>query len=149
MILGHLAVSALLHRYLDVDLGPTLAAGVFPDVTDKLLCHVLHITPNGRMYGHTLLSAFLTTRLVRKVWGARAARAWAMGYVGHLAADMDGFVPLLYPFLEYDFEGGDVGLFSVMWRAVRNPFRVSVESALFVWALYALVTRSRSELASM
>ena len=149
MILGHLAVSALLHRYLDVDLGPAVAAGVFPDVTDKLLCQVLHITPSGRMYGHTLLAVALTTLLVRQVWGTRAARAWGVGYLGHLMADMDGFVPWLYPFRRYHFEGGDIGLFSVMVRAMRNPLRVSVEATLWVWAVWALASRPRSESAPM
>jgi hypothetical protein len=145
VIFGHLAISALLHRYLDLDLGPVMAAGVFPDVTDKLLCQVLHITPSGRMYGHTLLGAALTTPLVRKVWGARAARAWAIGYVGHLVGDMDGFVPWFYPFLEYDFRRGEIGLFDIVVRAMRSSLRVIVESALLVWAVWALATRSRPE----
>jgi len=121
-----------------------MAAGVFPDVTDKLLCQVLHITPSGRMYGHTLLSAALTTLLVRKVWGARAAWAWLLGYVGHLVGDMAGFVPWLYPFRDYDFEGGDIGLFSVMRRVIHSPVDVSVELTLLVWAVCALVAHSRA-----
>lgn len=149
MILGHLAVSALLHCYLDVDLGPAVTAGVFPDVTDKLLCQVLHITPSGRMYGHTLLAVALTTLGVRQNWGERAARAWAAGYLGHLAADMDGFVPWLYPFRRYDFEGRDIGLFGVVMRAMRHPFQVGIEIALLVWAAWALAARFRSGSESM
>ena len=149
MILGHLAVSALLHRYMDTDLGPTVTGGVFPDVTDKLLCHVLHLTPSGRMYGHTLLSVAFTTTLVCLAFGARVARAWALGYLGHLVADMDGFVPWLYPFRRYSFEGGDIGLFSVVMRVMRNPLRMGFELALIVWAAWALASHSRSEPASM
>jgi hypothetical protein len=145
VILGHLAVSALLHHYLDTDLRPTVTAGVFPDVTDKLLCQVLHLTPSGRMYGHTLLGLAFTTTLVRFVYGARTARAWMVGYLGHLVADTDGFVPWLYPFRSYDFEGGDIGLFSVVMRAVCNPLRIGVESALVVWAAWVLVSHSRSQ----
>lgn len=145
MIFGHLAVSALLHRYLDLDLGPVMAAGAFPDVTDKLLCQVLHITPSGRMYGHTLLSVALTTLLVRQVWGARVARAWAAGYLGHLIADMGGFIPWLYPFRRYEFKEAEPGIFDILLRAMRDPRRVSLESALFVWAVCALTTRSRPE----
>jgi hypothetical protein len=149
VILGHLAVSALLHRYLLDEvyprgLTPTMMAGLFPDVTDKLLCQVLHVTPSGRMYGHTLLGAVLSTMLVRKIWGGRAAWAWALGYFGHLAADMDGFIPWLYPFREYDFSGEDIGLFRIVRRAIRNPIRVGVESALLIWAVYALAGRRRS-----
>jgi hypothetical protein len=145
LILGHLAVSALLHRYLDVDLGPVMTAGVFPDVTDKLLCQVLHITPSGRMYGHTLLSVALTTLVVHQVWGARAARAWAVGYLGHLIADMGGFIPWLYPFRKYEFKGREPGLFDIVLRAMRNPLRVTVESALLVWAVCVVGAGSRPE----
>lgn len=145
MILGHLAISALLHRYLDLDLGPVMVGGVFPDLTDKLLCQVLHITPSGRMYGHTLLGVALTTPLVRKIWGARTARAWAIGYLGHLVGDVDGFVPWLYPLVEYDFRRAEIGLFDIVLRAMRNSLRVVVESSLLVWAVWALATRSRPE----
>jgi hypothetical protein len=145
VILGHVAISALLHRYLDVDLGPTMASGIFPDVTDKLLCNVLRITPSGRMYGHTWLSVALTTLVVRQVWGMRAARAWTAGYVGHLAADTGGFVPWLFPFRRYEFNTEEPGLLDLLVRSMRNPARVIVESALLVWAAYALVTRPQSE----
>jgi hypothetical protein len=145
VILGHLAISALLHRYLDLDLEPVMAAGVFPDVTDKLLCQVLHITPSGRMYGHTLLSVALTTLLVHQMWGTRTARAWAAGYLGHLVGDMGGFVPWLYPFRKYEFKEAEPGLFDILLRAMRNPLRVTLESALLVWAVWALATHSRIE----
>ena len=145
MIWGHLAVSALLHRYLDVDLGTTIASGVFPDVTDKLLCQVLRITPSGRMYGHTLLSVALTTILVRQVWGARAARAWAAGYLGHLLADAGGFVPWLYPFRRYEFRDREPGILAMVLRAVRDPVRISIESALLIWAVTALIVRPQPE----
>ena len=142
MILGHLAVSALLHRYLEVDLKPVLAAGIFPDVVDKLLCQVLHLTPSGRMYAHTLLAAALSTAAVHKVCGRRTAWAWALGYLAHLVADAEGDVPWLYPFREYDFSGGEPGLFQIVRQAMRRPVEVGFESALLVWAAYALVSRS-------
>jgi hypothetical protein len=93
------------------------------------------------MYGHTLLSVALTTLLVWQVWGARAARAWALGYLGHLLADARGFVPWLYPFRRYEFEEGEPGILDIMLRAVRDPVRISIESALLIWAVAALVAR--------
>jgi hypothetical protein len=147
MILGHLAVSALLHRYLDADLKPVIAAGLFPDVVDKLLCQVLRLTPSGRMYAHTLLSVGLSTAVVHKVCGRRTARAWALGYLGHLVADAEGRVPWLYPFREYDFTGSEPGLFQIVRKAMLRPTEVGFEAALLVWAAYALSGRpSPSEL---
>ena len=144
MILGHLAVSALLHRYLEADLRPAIAAGLFPDVVDKLLCQVLRLTPSGRMYAHTLLAVALSTAIVRKTYGRRTARAWALGYLGHLVADVEGDIPWLYPFRAYDFSGSEPGLFQIVRQAIRRPVEVGFESALLVWAAYALVNRSPS-----
>jgi hypothetical protein len=144
MILGHLAVSALLHRYLEADLKPAIAAGIFPDVVDKFLCQVLHLTPSGRMYAHTLLAAALSTAVVHKACGRRTARAWALGYLGHLVADVEGLVPWLYPFQEYDFSGRELGLFQIVRQAIRRPVEVGFESALLIWAAYALASQSPS-----
>jgi hypothetical protein len=145
MILGHLAVSALLHRYLDADLKPVIAAGLFPDVVDKLLCQVLRLTPSGRMYAHTFLSVALSTAVVHKVCGRRTSRAWALGYLGHLVADMEGRVPWLYPFREYEFSGSEPGLFQIMRKAMQRPSEVGFEAALLVWAAYALSSRPSSD----
>ena len=61
MLFGHVAISALLHRHIDVDLGASVAGGLAPDVVDKTLCQVLHATPNGRMYAHTVVGLALST----------------------------------------------------------------------------------------
>jgi hypothetical protein len=144
VIIGHVAISVLLHHYLDVDLGLATAAGVFPDATDKFLCQVLRVTPSGRMYGHSLLGVALSTLFVYRVWGRRAAGVWLLAYLGHLAADMDGFVPWLYPFRAYDFEGEKVGLFTIVRRVTRHPLKVGLELVLLIWALCALLVETRS-----
>jgi hypothetical protein len=138
MILGHLAVSALLHRYLKADLVPVMAGGVFPDLVDKTLCQVLHLTPSGRMHTHTLLSLGLSTALVRSVWGRQTARSWALGYLGHLVADVGGQIPWMYPFVDYDFPGGEPGLREILRGALEDPVEVGIESALILWAFCAL-----------
>lgn len=138
MILGHLAVSALLHRYLKFDLTPTVAGGLFPDAVDKTLCQVLHLTPSGRMLGHTLASLALSTAVVRGLWGRRAGRGWAAGYLGHLVADLPGSVPWLYPFASYEFPERPPGLWEIVRRVLSNPLRIGLEVALSVWAIGAL-----------
>ncbi len=87
MLFGHIAVSLLQHRYLKADLAPVVAGGLFPDVLDKTMCQVLHVTPSGRMWGHTLLGLAISSLIVDIACGPRSARAWAIGYVGHLVAD--------------------------------------------------------------
>jgi hypothetical protein len=143
MILGHLAVSALLHRYLNVDLTPTVAGGLFPDAVDKTLCQVLHLTPSGRMFGHSLVSLALSTGVVRALWGRRAGQGWAVGYLGHLVSDLPTEVPWLYPFAGYEFPEHSPGLWEIVRRALSNPLRLGFELALSIWAIGALCASHR------
>ena len=141
MLFGHLAVSFLLHRYTGTDLAPTVAGGLFPDVLDKTLCQVLHLTPSGRMYGHTLLSLGLSTMAVRAIWGRRAARAWALGYVGHLLGDLGGPIPWLYPFVSYDFSRLSPSLQEIVRQALERPREMTLEGTLFLWSVCASLDR--------
>ncbi len=134
MLLGHIAVSLLESHYLDLELKPTMLGGLFPDMLDKSLCQVLHITPSGRMWGHTLLSFALSTAIVRIASGKRAARSWALGYAGHLVADVRGQVPLLYPFARYDF-GPSPDLSTILERFFADRREVTLELGLLAWAL--------------
>lgn len=138
MIFGHLAVSTLVHHYLGADLKTAMAGGLFPDVVDKTLCQVLRVTPSGRMYAHTLLSVVLSTSLVSWIWGRQKARAWALGYLGHLAADGGGWLPLLYPFKQYEFVGGEPSLFQIVQNALQRKVDMGIELVLMVWAACVL-----------
>jgi hypothetical protein len=139
MLVGHLAISVLQNRYLKADLAPVIAGGIFPDVVDKTLCQVLHMTPSGRMFGHTLVGLVATTTVVGLLGGRRAARSWALGYLGHLLGDMGGFMPWLYPLVRYDFSRGSPRLLDILHRAIENPARIGLELALSVWAVGASV----------
>ena len=135
MLFGHIAISALLHRYLDVGLRPAVAGGIFPDTVDKTLCQVLHITPSGRMYAHTLLSAGLTSLGVGLIWGRRAGVSWGLGYLGHLLSDSTGFVPWFYPFSSYRFYRGTATLFGSLNNFFVRP--KWIEWVLLLWAVWA------------
>jgi hypothetical protein len=137
MLFGHLAVSILQHRYLKADLAPVVAGGIFPDVVDKTLCQVLHLTPSGRMFGHTLVGLILSTAVVGSVGGRQVARSWALGYLGHLLGDVAGFVPWLYPFARYDFPPSPPGLIEILRHALANPDSMRLDVALSVWAICA------------
>jgi hypothetical protein len=123
---------------LDADLKTVVAGGVFPDVVDKTLCQVLRVTPSGRMYAHTVLSLTLSTGVVSMIWGRRPARAWALGYLGHLLGDAGGTLPLLYPFREYEFSGGEPGLFEIVQNALQRKVDMGIELVLVVWAACVL-----------
>ena len=136
MLFGHFAISALIHRYLRVDLPATVIGGIFPDIVDKTLCQGLHITPSGRMYGHTLLGLFTTTTAMLILFGRKKATAWGLGYLGHLLGDSGGFVPWFYPFTTYYFRPSTRSLFA----SFRHIFgrRRWPEWVLLIWAVWAL-----------
>ena len=147
MLFGHLAISGLLHHYLGADFKAVMAGGLFPDVVDKSLCQVLRVTPSGRMYAHTLFGAAVSTGIVSLIWGRRTARAWALGYLGHLAGDGPWKLPLLLPFKRYEFEGNELNIFQIMLLAVTDKVRMGAEFVLLVWAAYVLLSgRERGSL---
>ncbi|MGC9521438.1 MAG: metal-dependent hydrolase [Anaerolineae bacterium] len=137
MLIGHVAISILEHRLLDVELAPTLMGGLFPDVLDKTLCHVLRVTPSGRMWGHTALSLVASTGLVLAFVGRRKARAWALGYVGHLVADADDGTPLWYPFATYEFTPSP-SVKEILQRFLNDRRRLAFELGLLIVALLLL-----------
>lgn len=137
MIFGHLAISALEHRYLDADLVPVMVAGLAPDLVDKTACQILHATPSGRMWGHTLLGLAISTLLIDLLWGKRAARSWALGYLGHLLGDLNSPIPWFHPFVSYNFKSSP-SLWHVLRNLLRDPVTLSLEIALAVWAILAL-----------
>jgi hypothetical protein len=139
MLFGHLAVSVLQHRYLKVELAPAVAGGMFPDVLDKTLCQVLHWTPSGRMWGHTLVGLVASTAVVGLFGGRRVAWGWACGYLGHLLGDIDALVPWLHPLVQYDFSQGSPGLLEIFRRALTNPVKMALELVLSAWAVAAYV----------
>ncbi len=142
MLFGHIAVSLLQHRYLKVDLTPVVAGGLFPDILDKTMCQVLHITPSGRMWGHTLLGLAVSSLIVSIAYGSRSARAWAVGYAGHLVADTGGQVPWLYPFVDYEFRPSP-GLSEILRRFAEDRREILVETGLLAWGLFWALSRAR------
>jgi hypothetical protein len=145
MLFGHLAISLLQHRYLKADLAPVVAGGIFPDVVDKTLCQVLHVTPSGRMFGHTLAGLAVSTAVVGLLGGRRRAWSWALGYLGHLLGDVGGFIPWLYPLVPYDFSAGSPGLLEILRCALKDPARMGLELALSAWAVGAYVGCRRAD----
>lgn len=144
MLIGHLGVSVLAHRYLKADLVPVVVAGVFPDVVDKTLCQGLNLMPSGRMWGHTLLGLAVSTVIVWLLWGRQTAWSWAMGYLGHLVADIGGQVPWLYPFVQYEFEPSP-GFWELLQRRLERPAEIALELALLGWAAFAMRSPRRIE----
>jgi hypothetical protein len=137
MLVGHVAISILSHHYLGTKLVPTLVGGLFPDMVDKTLCQVLHLTPNGRMWAHTLLGLAGSTSLVGFLAGEENASAWALGYAGHFLADSPQTLPLAYPFRTYAFERSP-GFREILQRFFEQRQKVALEVGLLALALFVV-----------
>lgn len=139
MLIGHVGIALLQHRYLDAELAPVMAGGLFPDALDKTLCQVLQVTRSGRMWGHTTLGVVASTMLVGVLAGRSAARDWLLGYLGHLLADSEGPMPWWYPFKTYTFEPS-AGFVEIFRHFAENQTDVMLEFALLAMGLSALAT---------
>jgi hypothetical protein len=142
MIFGHLAVSALEHRYVKVEFVPVMAAAVLPDGVDKVSHYVLGQAENGRLWGHTLIGVFASTLIVLLFWGKRSALSWMLGYLSHLVCDIGGVVPLLHPFMKYEFSPA-YDFKTTLGMGLSNYPRLVLELALSIWVFAALRHRIR------
>lgn len=136
MIFGHLAVSALEHRYLGVAFVPVMAAAVVPDVVDKIAHYGFDQYASGRMWGHTLIGAVVSSLIVLAFFGRQNAIGWALGYLSHLICDMGGVVPWFAPFVHYEFPPA-MDFITTLWTGLTKPTLI-VEFGLAIWAILAL-----------
>ena len=137
MIVGHMAVSILAHRYLKADFAPVMAAAIVPDAVDKVARYVLDRDVGSRWVGHTLVGVAATTVLIHLIWGQRIARSWALGYLLHLFGEFGGVVPYLYPFVQYEVHH-NYGFAETLRLSLTNLPRMALEMGLCFWAGLAL-----------
>jgi hypothetical protein len=107
----------------------------------------LHVTPNGRMWGHTLLGLTTSTSLIWLLAGKDTAHAWALGYAGHFLADSPLSLPLAYPFKDYNFSPSP-GFREILQRFLDQRGEVALELGLLVIALI-VAARSSSDRARL
>lgn len=137
MIFGHVAVSALAHRYLKADLVPVMVAAFVPDVVDKVAHYVFDQGEGSRWMGHTLVGVAVSTAMIALLWGRRPAQSWALGCLLHLIGEFGGVVPYLFPFVQYQFPY-DYSFAETLSLSLTNLPRMVLEMGLCLWAGVAL-----------
>ncbi len=115
---------------------PVVAAAILPDAVDKVSHYVFGQNATGRMWGHTLIAAFLSSLVVLAFFGTHNASSWILGYLSHLICDMGGVVPLLAPFVTYQFPPAEDFL-TTLWAALSRPLIIA-ELLLSFWAVIAV-----------
>ena len=81
----------------------TLIGALGPDIIDKVIS--MQVVGYGRYIGHTLLFDFCIALLVFLIF-RKKHRIWMgfiLGWQMHLLLDSGGFLPLFFPFKQYDF----------------------------------------------
>ena len=136
MIFGHLAVSALEHRYAKVPFVPVMAAAVIPDIVDKIAHYGFGQYASGRMWGHTLVGVVVSSLIALALFGKRNAIGWMVGYISHLVCDIGGVMPWFAPLVQYEFPPA-MDFFTTLWTGLTKPTLI-VEFGLAIWAIMAL-----------
>lgn len=86
-----------------VSLYALLLGSLGPDIIDKAIS--LPITGNGRYIGHSLLFDIVISLIVLAVFW-KNKRIWIgfiVGWQMHIILDIGGFMPWLFPFVNYEF----------------------------------------------
>ncbi len=86
-----------------VSLYALLLGSMGPDIIDKAIS--LPITGNGRYIGHSLLFNVVISMIVLAIFW-KNKRIWIgfiFGWQMHILLDLGGFIPWLFPFVNYEF----------------------------------------------
>jgi hypothetical protein len=126
---GHLAFSVLGNRYLKAEWIPVIVGAFLPDLIDKPLNDVFHITPYGRYAMHSLFGLGIATLVAFLICNRKIAYSYCIGHASHLIADAD-FNPWFWPFIRYEWPSG----IDVM-DMFRAPSTIFFPSWIFVEAL--------------
>jgi hypothetical protein len=99
LFFGHIAASLLIADASDSDRTAAVAGNLLPDVTDKTLAWVLHLTPS-RWLAHGLPAFALINGLMYFILDRKRWRGFMFGYAGHLICDLwaGSKVPWFAPF---------------------------------------------------
>ncbi len=104
-----------------VDFRLVLVGSVLPDLIDKPLAVVLHLS--GRMWAHSLL--FLAAILLLSLWPALRGLRWVgFGDAVHLLVDLIWQEPAvaLWPFLGVAFPAGETSLGGYLQILLTDPY---------------------------
>lgn len=149
---GHLAAPILASRYVEMDRRLALVAGLAPDILDKSLFYVLHVSHWTRIPGHSplflagsTLAVALLGRAMQRDW--RWGKAWAIGYGLHLLCDLmpgEGILPWLWPWNSYAHMVSS----SKPWFLGGGPvpwLTLTAEATLVALAIFSELAQRRSQ----
>ncbi len=102
---GHVALAMLGNRYGKAAWLPVMIGALLPDLIDKPLNDVFHLTPHGRFAMHSLTAVAVLTLVIHYFYQWPTAYSYMIGHLSHLLGDAD-FNPWFWPFVQYQYPPG-------------------------------------------
>ncbi len=106
-----------------------IVGGMLPDLIDKPMDDIFHITPYGRYAMHSLTGLIVCGLIAYFVFGKKIGIGYSLGHFAHLIADAD-FNPWFWPFYDHQFPSG-----ITIVDLVRAPGKILFPS----WILLELI----------
>ncbi len=136
--IAHVASAVLVNRlvYDDDRIAPAVAGALLPDLVDKTLAWVLHVTSSSHHVAHTPLAAAGLSLIAGCLWGTSTARSFGFAYLTHLVGDEvhHGRVPWRMPFSSQRRRNRAEGTEKIRLRAIGILLEVPASVLLFALA---------------
>ncbi len=116
---GHLAFGASAARLAGVSITAAVLGAFVPDIIDKGFNDILHYTPYGRHFMHSVTAVVLLSAGTWMILGRSFGLGWFCGHFTHLLGDLGAFVPLWMPFVHYEWPDD----YNTTMVTLRNPWR--------------------------
>lgn len=102
LFFGHVGPAAFLAQRLGLHVLATMFFAILPDIVDKTL-FVWGIVPYARHIAHSLLFLAAVVALLELSGRKMLARCALVGIASHYFLDLRHFLPVLYPFVQYEW----------------------------------------------
>ena len=133
--IAHVASAVLANRlaYDDDRIAPAVVGALLPDLVDKTLAWVLHVTESSHHIAHTPLAAAGLSLVAARFWGRSIARSFGSAYFIHLVGDEvhHGRVPWRMPFSSSRRKDSAVGAEKMRLRVLGILLEVPASVLLF------------------
>lgn len=136
----HVCIPLAIAYVFRLNIAVTVFCALLPDLIDKPLSAQLGII-GGRYIAHTLLFV-AATAFAFSIWKRSYGLSAIVGGVSHLLLDWTGPLPLLYPFLHYDFQRGTSSPFEYLGK-YSNFYFTARELAVGIGALLIAILISK------
>ncbi len=108
LLFGHIGPAAFLAQRLRLHVLATMFFAILPDLIDKPL-YVIGVAPAARWIAHTILFLVVVSGSLHLLAKKQLALSAFFGIASHYVLDLRFFLPLFYPFVQYEWPTAYVG----------------------------------------